>query len=174
MAHLFAVDLMGVRPGLIFWQLITFGVLFFLLRWKAWGPILDMVSRREKTIQDALDSSKRDQERAEKLLAEHQALVASSRKEAAEAVRKALADAEAVRQEGAAKSRKEAEAFLTGARQVINEEKAKAQAELKGLVVDLAMDVATKFLGETLADPTRQRASMEKTLADLPRAPRPG
>jgi F-type H+-transporting ATPase subunit b len=88
-------------------------------------------------------------------------------------VRAALADAEIVRQEAAAKSRKEAEAFLAGARQAINEEKAKAQAELKGLVVDLAIDVATKFLGETLEDPARQRASMEKTLAELPRSARP-
>jgi F-type H+-transporting ATPase subunit b len=173
MAYLFALDLMELRPGLIFWQLVTFGVLFLLLRWKAWGPILALVAQREKTIQDALDSAKRDREQAEKLLAEQQALALSSRKEAAEAVRAALADAEIVRQESAAKSRKEAEAFLASARQAIAEEKAKAQAELKGLVVDLAIDVATKFLGETLEDPARQRASMEKTLAELPRSPRP-
>jgi F-type H+-transporting ATPase subunit b len=172
MTYLFAVDLMSIQPGLIFWQLVTFGLLFALLRWKAWGPILRMVEQREKTIQGALDSAAQDREQAQKLLAEQQALIASSRKEAAEAVRKALAEGEVVRQEAAAKSRKEAEAFLVGARQAIAEEKAKAQAELKALVVDLALDVATKFLGETLADPARQQASMEKTLAELPRGAR--
>ncbi|HUB08988.1 MAG TPA: F0F1 ATP synthase subunit B [Myxococcales bacterium] len=166
---IFAAGLMDVEPGLAAWTVVTFVVLLVVLRLVAWKPILHIVEEREKTIAGALDGAKKDRVEAERLLAEQKALLSDSRKEAAEAVRKALADAEVARQEMVQKSRKEAEELLVRARQQIEEDKAKAQAELKGLVVDLAIDVAAKALGDHLADPSRQRALFEQYVEEFPR-----
>lgn len=166
---IFASSLMDVEPGLAIWTVVTFVALLVVLRLVAWKPVLHLVEEREKLIAGAIDGAKKDRGEAEKLLSEQKALLADARKEAAEAVRKALADAEAARAELVAKSRKEAEDLLLRARQQIEEDKTKAQAELRGLVVDLAIDVAAKVLGDHLADAGRQRALFEQYVEEIPR-----
>jgi F-type H+-transporting ATPase subunit b len=166
---IFAADLMDVQPGLALWTLITFVVLVLVLSKVAWKPVLHLVEEREKTIRDALDGAKKDREESERLLGEQKALLANARKEGAEAVRKAMADAEVARQEMVQKSRKEVEDMLLRARQQIEEDKVKAQAELKGVVVDLAIDVAAKVLGDQLSDAGKQRALFERYVEDFPR-----
>ena len=162
MTPVFCASFLDVEPGLVFWTLITFGRLAFLLRWKAWGPILHAVEAREKGIRDAVEGAKVDRAEAQKLLEEHRRLVAEARREGAEAVRRALADAETARQEMLHKSRKEAEEIVAQARRQIEDEVKRAKAELKGLVVDLAMDAAEKVVGEMLNDPQRQRTLVEQ------------
>jgi F-type H+-transporting ATPase subunit b len=165
---LFAADLVEVEPGMVFWTLVTFILLVFLLSKFAWKPILHLVEEREKTIRDALDGAKTDRAESERLLGEQKAILANARKEGAEAVRKAMADAEIARQEMVQKSRKEVEDMLLRARQQIEEDRVKAQAELKGVVVDLAIDVAAKVLGDQLSDAGRQRALFERYIEDFP------
>src|ERR1700722_9835072 len=97
MAPLFAAGIMEVEPGLAFWTLVTFVLLFLLLRWKAWGPILHAVEEREKRMREAIEGAKRDREEAQRLLEEHRKLMAEARKEGQETVRKELETVEAVR-----------------------------------------------------------------------------
>ena len=54
-----ASDLVAVRPGLIFWTLVTFILVALLLRRVAWGPILKVVDEREKTIAASIESAAR-------------------------------------------------------------------------------------------------------------------
>lgn len=161
MVPVISTGLMDIEPGLVFWTLVTFGLLFFLLRWKAWGPLLHMVAERERKLRDTIDSAKRDHEAAQALLEEHRKLVGDARRAGAEAVRQALADAEVARQELLQKSRTEATELLAQARRQIDDQVKRAKAELSGMVVDLAMDAAEKVLGEALSDPQRQRQLVE-------------
>ena len=50
-----------VKPafGLIFWMCISFGLILFILKKFAWKPILTMLSEREDSIQQALDSAEK-------------------------------------------------------------------------------------------------------------------
>ena len=57
-----------IRPdfGLLFWMLISFGIVLLILRRFAWGPILNALKTRERTIQERLDVARK----AKKELAE--------------------------------------------------------------------------------------------------------
>jgi len=57
---LLASSLTDVRPGLIFWTLVTFILLLVVLRRTAWRPILDLVEEREKQITSSIESAKRE------------------------------------------------------------------------------------------------------------------
>ena len=48
-----------VKPefGLIFWMVISFGLIMLILKKFAWKPILNMLHEREASIQNALDSA---------------------------------------------------------------------------------------------------------------------
>jgi len=157
-----------IRPGLIFWTIITFIIVAIVLRVTAWKPILELVSEREKQIADSIEAAKRERAEAEKLLAEQKAEVAKARHEAAEMMRKNQADMERFREELMATSRKEAEQLKAEAERAINEERVKAIAEVKALTVDLAIDIATKLLGEQLDGP-KQRKLAEQFIEQLPK-----
>jgi F-type H+-transporting ATPase subunit b len=168
--HLFVIasGFTEIRPGLIFWTILTFLVAFFVLRWKAWGPILNLLQEREKQIQNAIDSAKRERAEAEKLLAEQKSAIAEARREAAEMMRKNQADVERMREELIAKAQKEAHEQKTQALREIEAEKQKALADIRGRAVDLAMATAEKLLGEKL-DEAKHRSLAEQFIADLPR-----
>jgi len=157
-----------IRPGLIFWTILTFIIVAIVLRVTAWKPILELVSEREKQIEASIESAKRERAEAEKLLAEQKAAAAQARHEAAEMMRKNQADMERFREELMAKSRKEAEQLKAEAERAINEERVKAIAEVKALTVDLAIDIATKLLGEQLDGP-KQRKLAEQFIEQLPK-----
>ena len=162
-----AANFLEVRPGLIFWTLITFVLVFFVLRWKAWGPILSLVEEREKQIASAIESAKRERAEAEKLLADQKTAIAEARREAAEMMRRNQQEVEKYREELMAKSRKEAEEFKANAQREIQEQKVKAIAEVKAMAVDLAMEVAGKLLNERMDD-SKHRALAEQFVQGLP------
>lgn len=162
-----ASSFVEVRPGLIFWTLVTFIIVAIILRWKAWGPILSLVEEREKQIASSIEAAKRERAEAEKLLAEQKTAIAEARREAQEMLRRNQQEVEKFREELMAKSRKEAEEFKASATREIQEQKSKAIAEVKAMAVDLAMEVAGKLLNERLDD-TKHRALAEQFVQGLP------
>ncbi|MGQ0505715.1 MAG: F0F1 ATP synthase subunit B [Myxococcaceae bacterium] len=165
---LLASGITEIRPGLIFWTLLTFILVAFVLRWKAWKPILDLVAEREKQIKNAIESAKRERAEAEKLLAEQKVAIAAARREAAEALQKSKADMDKFRDELMAKSRKEADELKGTAAREINAERQKALAEIKGISVDLALQIAEKLIAEKMDD-SKHRVLAEQFIDQLPK-----
>ena len=48
------MDLITPDVGLLFWTLVSFTILYLILRKFAWGPILGAVNEREEGIRNAL------------------------------------------------------------------------------------------------------------------------
>ena len=168
-------DLVAVRPGLIFWTLVTFILVALLLRRVAWGPILKVVDEREKTIAASIESAKRERAEAERLLAEQKEAIQKARAEAAEMMRRNAEDVEKLRHDLVSKARAEAEAQKTEALREIASEKTKAVAEVKSLAGALAVQIAEKLLNERL-DPSKQRELVSEYMAEVGKAtgaPRP-
>ncbi len=173
-----ADSFVSVRPGLIFWTLVTFLIAAVALRRIAWRPILALVDQREKGIANAIDSAKRERAEADKLLAEQKSAVVEARREAAEMLRRNHEDVEKLRADLVARARAEAEAMKADATRAIQDERAKAVAEVKSVAVDLAIQIADKLLRERL-DPGKQRALVAEYLDEVgtpvkpPDPPRP-
>ena len=162
-----ASSFVEVRPGLIFWTIVTFLLVMVVLRWKAWGPILSLVQEREKQISDAVESAKRERLQAEQMLTEAKEAAAKARQEAADSVRRNQQEMERFREELMAKSRKEAEEFKASARREIEDQKAKAVAEVRAMVVDLSVEIAGKLINERMDD-SKHRALAEQFVQGLP------
>jgi F-type H+-transporting ATPase subunit b len=156
-----------VKPGLIFWTLVTFILVAFILRSRAWGPILSLVEEREKQIAASVEAAKKERAEAEKLLADQKAAIGLARQEAADMMRKSQAEMERFKEQLMAEARKKAEEELESARKQIQEEKNKAVGEVKGMAVELALHAAEKLLGEQLDD-AKHRKLAEQFLAELP------
>lgn len=161
-----AVSLTEVNPGLTFWTIVTFLVVFLVLRWKAWGPILQMVREREKAIEDAIGAAKRERQEAERLLAAQKQAIEQARREAAELVKKNQAEVEKAREELLAKSRKDAEQLVATALRQIEDEKVQALAQVRAQAADLAIAAAGKLI-ESSMDEGKQRKLVEEFLHEL-------
>ena len=67
--------------GLIFWQLIVFGILFFLLAKFAWKPIIQSLAEREQSIDEAIKLSETTRAEMAELKAGNEQLISSARAE---------------------------------------------------------------------------------------------
>jgi F-type H+-transporting ATPase subunit b len=163
---LLAASFTEIRPGLIFWTLVTFGVVLIVLRWKAWGPILALVDEREKQIRAAVDAAKHERAEAERLLSEQKRAIAAARREAAEMMRKAQSEMEGFREELKARASREAAEQKLQASREIEEQMKKAFAEVKAMAANLAVEVAAKLINERLDD-GKHRALAEEYIDQL-------
>lgn len=74
--------------------LISFLILFLLLKKFAWKPVTEMMEKRSQTIAGDLDSAKQANEEAKQLKAEHQNELASIQSQSAQIMEKARSNAE--------------------------------------------------------------------------------
>lgn len=156
-----------LNPGLTLWTAITFLVLLVVLSRFAWGPIVKMLSERERTIRDAIEAAKKERAEAERLLGEQKDSLARAQREAAELAKRNQQEVETLRQELTERARKEADDLVASARRQVQEELQKARAELKAQVADLAIDAAARLVKANL-DEKSQRALVEEYIAQLP------
>jgi len=143
--------------GLIFWQTITFLIVFFLLAKFAWKPITDGLSERENTIAEALDTARKTKEEMVKLKAENERILGEARQERDKILREAQVSANAMITEAKDKANAEGLRLIENARLAINGEKQAAIAEIKNKAADLSIEIAEKLLKRQLSDNNNQR-----------------
>lgn len=160
------MDLVTPDVGMLFWTLVSFIILYLILKKFAWGPILGAVKEREESIKaalDAADNAKKDMENLkadnEKILNEAKIERETMLKEAREIKSKLISDAE---EEAKIRAKKMVEAAKTA----IQNEKNSAMNELKNTVVDLSVGIAEKLISEELADKDKQLKMIEDILED--------
>ena len=75
------MELLTPGFGLVVWTVITFLILFFLLKRFAWKPILGAVHDRETSIKSALDSAEAARREMENLQADNERIPQEARTE---------------------------------------------------------------------------------------------
>ena len=160
------MDLITPDVGLLFWTLVSFIILYLILRKFAWGPILAAVKEREESIKAALDAADNAKKEMENLKADNEKILNEAKieretmlKEAKEIKSKLISDAE---EEAKIRAKKMVEAAKTA----IQNEKNSAMNELKNTVVDLSVGIAEKLISEELADKDKQLKMIEEILDD--------
>ena len=95
-----------VIPGLMIWTVIFFLIVFFALRKFAFGPIQQMIEKRQESIQHSIEAADEARDEAQRLLEEHRKLIAEARSQG-EAI---LAEARKTRESMEQRMRDETEA----------------------------------------------------------------
>jgi F-type H+-transporting ATPase subunit b len=158
-----------VKPsiGLIFWMIISFSIIFFLLKKFAWKPILGMIKEREDSIENALASAERAKEEMKMLQSNNERIL----QEAKEEREQLLKDAREIKEKMIAEAKdiatKEGERLLKTARENIQNEKMAAVTELKNQVASLSIDIAEKILKAELSSDEKQKTLVTTLLKDV-------
>ncbi len=154
----------------LFWSTLILFLLFtFVLKKFAWGPLLEIVEGREKTVRDQVEGAQRAQIEAQALLNQRQDLLKEATREREEMLARAQKEAEALRVDLVGKAKGDAEGILERAKQQIEREKNQAIVELRRQVADIAMEAAGKIVKSSLT-PEAQKKLVDETISALPRA----
>ena len=152
--------------GLMIWTIVTFLVVLVILRWKAFGPIQEMIDARRKAISDDLDAAEKAREEAQAALAEYRHALAESRKEAARLMDDARRQIDARRTADMAELEADKARQLERARNEIAAETRQALAQIKAQVAELTLAATEKVVRARLDD-AEQRRLIDDALAGL-------
>jgi F-type H+-transporting ATPase subunit b len=154
----------GVNVIYLVWYLAIFGVVLYLLRRYAFGPILKTIADRQDKINESLDAA----QEATRSIDESRQKAEATIREAAEQARTIVTRAEKAAVDLTAQAREEARVqanlIAEKARAEIERERNAAVAEIRAQVVDLALLAAGRVIEANL-DPARNRKLVEETIA---------
>lgn len=155
-----------VSPGLgvIFWMLISFGILVFILMKWGWPIILKALNEREKTISDQLNAAEAVKKEMAALKADNEKLLNEAKMQRDEILRNARLAGEQIIEDARAKATVEADRIVENARENINYEKLKAMHDLKNQIATLSIDIAEKLMRAELEDKAKANNFVNREL----------
>ena len=173
MSLLLAAEAESDAPGLVdpvigvmLWTLIVFGVTMLVL-WKVAFPrIAEALDKRQKMIEDSIDSAERTKREADALLAEYRERLSDARGQADEIVARARRTAEAAENETIAEARAKREEMMEQTRRDIEAETRRAIQQIRSEVADLTVLATEKVTRKSLDDGDQKRL-VEEALAEL-------
>jgi F-type H+-transporting ATPase subunit b len=158
-------------PGLqinLFWIIVAslnFLVFAVLLYWLFGAPLSKMLAARRARIEQGLKDAEEARLARESAETERLAAIQEARREANDILVRAQKVADDSRQRDLAATREELERIRERATEDIAAEKQRALVELRSEVADLALQAASRVVGETMTD-QRHRRLVEEFLAE--------
>ena len=146
---------------------IAFTLLFLVLR-KAVVPKFEKAfSDRTNAIQGGIERAEKAQLEAQRALAQYNEQLSSAREEAQTLREEARVQGAAIVEELRAKAQEEASRITAAAHASIEAERLQAVTSLRNEVGALAVELASKIVGEALEDQARQSRIVDRFLDDL-------
>jgi F-type H+-transporting ATPase subunit b len=160
------------NPIIPLWQelvlgTIAFAILCYVLMKFVFPQMEKTFAARVDAIEGGLKRAEAAQAQANELLEQYRAQLAEARTEAARIRDEARADAEGIRQDVLATAREESERIIAAGRDQLAAQRESIMRELRSEVGTLAVDLASKIVGESLVDEARSRGTVDRFIAEL-------
>jgi len=161
------MGLLTPDPGLVFWSLISFGILVFILKKFAWKPILHALKVREETIEYALGAAEKARTEVKNLELTKTQMIEQAKQERDGLIKEARELKQHILKEAKSKAQTEADKIIENARLQIQREKEEAILELKQKVAELSVDIAGKLLEQELQTTDKQKTVIDRYLQEV-------
>jgi F-type H+-transporting ATPase subunit b len=152
--------------GLMIWTLLVFGLSMYILAKVAFPRIAEALDRRQKAIEDSIDTAERIRKEADEVLAEYRERLAEARGQADEIVARARKTGEAAESEIVAEARAKREEMMEQTRRDIEAETRRAIQEIRAEVAALTVLATEKVTRKALTDADHKRL-VEEALSEL-------
>jgi F-type H+-transporting ATPase subunit b len=152
-------------------EVIVGGIAFFIVFFALWKVLLPRITatldERTNTIEGGIKRAEEAQNEANRLREQFQAQLAEARHDAARQREQALEEGSRIIAEKREEAQAEAARIIAAAHDQIEADRQQAFASLRAEVGTLAVQLASKIVGESLADEARQSRVVDRFLADL-------
>lgn len=161
------MSLLLPESGLLFWMLLSFGVVFAVLAKYGFPVITKMVEERKAYIDHSLEVAREASERLAKLKEESEALVAAANKEQGRILQEAMHERDRIIVEARKQAEAAAQKELDEAKEQIRQEKEEAIRDIRRQVAILSVDIAEKVLRENLDENKEQMDMIDRMLDEV-------
>ncbi|MEP6888600.1 MAG: F0F1 ATP synthase subunit B [Nitrospirales bacterium] len=151
--------------SLIFWEIVSFGILLWVLYKYAFPPILETLETRERKIRESLEQAERLRVEAERRMQEYEAKLTVASRDAEAVLIQAKERAQRLLDENEQRLGAEAERVKADAAREIDQERRKAIQEIRNQATDLALLIAEKVVERSLTDADHRRLADEALAA---------
>jgi F-type H+-transporting ATPase subunit b len=152
--------------GLMVWTLLVFGISMYVLAKVAFPRIAEALDKRQRAIEDSIETSERVRREADKLLQEYRERLADARGQADDIVARARKTGEAHENEVLAAAKAKREEMMEQTRRDIEAETRRAIQEIRKEVADLTVAATEKVTRKSLTEEDQKRL-VEEALAEL-------
>ena len=148
------------------WTLVVFVISMVVLSKVAFPRIAEALDKRQRAIEDAIDTADSTRREADELLAEYRERLHEARDQADEIVARARKTAENNEAETIADAKRKREELMEQARRDIEQETRRALQQIRAEVADLTVLATEKVTRKTLTDADQKRL-VEEALSEL-------
>lgn len=160
---------LGFEPGALLMNIFGFLILVWIFKRFLYGPIAEFMGGRTREIEGQINDARKMHEEAQQQHANLQADLASQRDAARAEIAKMTQEANAAIGELQAEGRKQRAEMVDQGRVEIERTKDAALAELKATVAEMAVEISSKVIRESMNE-QRQAALVDEFLRDVEQA----
>ena len=153
--------------GLLFWMLLSFGIVFFVLAKYGFPVITGMVDKRKEYIDHSLVVAKEANEQLANIKAEGESILAKANEEQVRILKEAAEARERIVREAKEQARVEGGKILADVRRQIQMEKEDAIRDIRRQVAILSVDIAEKVIRKNLDTDKEQMEMIDRMLDEL-------
>jgi F-type H+-transporting ATPase subunit b len=160
----------SVFSSLIFWSLLSFGVLLFALKKYAFPPIMDMLEEREKKISGDIKSAESLRSEAQELKNDYEKQLKTAHEKADTIVQLATEEAKKVQEKTLQETQAKARQIKNDAEAEIAMNRNKLLAEVRGFAAELTIASTERIIKKSLDNSDKQRlveSSIEEVMQEM-------
>ena len=157
------MSLLTPDSGLLFWMIVSFGIVFVILSKYGFPVIIKAVEQRKAYIDNSLETARQANEQLANIQAEGARILAEAKEKQNAILKEAFAEKEQIIDEAAAETRLQVEE----AARRIREEKEKAIREVRSEIADLSIAIAEKVMKEKISRDKEQQQIIDRLLDEV-------
>lgn len=161
------MSLLIPESGLLFWMLVSFGIVVVILIKYGFPIIINMVEERRAYIDESLVFAQKAHQEMLNLKAEGEVIVENARREHTKILHEANKMREAMIKDAKKKAQIEGEKILTDAKNQILIEKEDAIRAIRRQVAELSLDIAERVVRKKLDGEEEQMNMINRLLDEI-------
>ena len=161
------MDLLLPHFGLIVWTLLSFLIVFFILKKYAWPMILNGLNEREANIANAIATAEKVKQEMAQLKSDNEALLAQAREERAAILKEAKEIKDKMINDAKEEAKSQAAKIIADANASIHHQKMAALTDIKNQVGKMVVEVSEKILRRELSDKPQQENYISKLAEEI-------
>ena len=161
------LTLLTPDPGLLFWMIIVFGVVFFILAKYGFPVIIRMVEDRKAYIDQSLKTAREANEKLASVKQEGERILAQANEEQVRILNEAAATRDRIINEAKERARLEGDRLMEEMKKQIETEKESAIRDIRRQVAVLSVGIAEKVMRSKLADEKEQMELIDRMLDEM-------
>ena len=150
--------------GLVFWMLLSFGIVLFILKKYAWKPILKSIEERNSFIKKSLDSAEEAKKEMENMQADNEVILREAKIERDKILKEGRDMKDNIINSAKDEAQAAKDKIVNEAHESIENMKKAAITEINNQIATVSVEIAEKLLQEELKDETKNKSHVFKLM----------